>query len=437
MTPLAHSSQRMEGREPQSSQSDSADGRGRLAGWRAVFLRILLALASVMVALLISEGIVRIVAPQSSSVPWYDEMNGIQCSRPNIRGQHASPGAFCVTVSINAQRFRSRWPVGRIPAPGVTRIAALGDSFTFGWGVEDDETYPAQLEQILRRGLDGISSRPMTEVINAGNSNTGTGEQALWYEMWVKQFHPHVVVATVYANDVDDDLQRNVFALDERGRAAPRPLKAIRKADRTRRIIRRIVNAFPGYRFLAQHSQLLCLARTQMSRWIAARRSRALKPKAAPRRAPTPSAATAAPASTANKPQDAFHARGLPLMAAEFRWLNARVRQDGARLAVVFVPGRESVYPRYGPGPSDRKRKADWIVQTLRRVCTEEALPFLDVTPVLRDRARKTQEPLYYAGRDDHATVMGNRVIAETVAKFLVHQKLLQLPVGETAPRRR
>jgi hypothetical protein len=45
---------------------------------------------------------------------------------------------------------------------GTTRIIALGDSVTHGWGVEDDETYPARLQALLReRGHD-------VEVINAG-----------------------------------------------------------------------------------------------------------------------------------------------------------------------------------------------------------------------------------------------------------------------------
>jgi hypothetical protein len=42
-------------------------------------------------------------------------------------------------------------------------VLVLGDSFTFGWGVLDDEPYPQRTEQLLRaRGLEveGINASP-------------------------------------------------------------------------------------------------------------------------------------------------------------------------------------------------------------------------------------------------------------------------------------
>ena len=54
------------------------------------------------------------------------------------------------------------------------RIAAMGCSTTFGWGVADEQTYPAQLQAILReRGY------PQVEVINAGQPGY-TSFQGLW-----------------------------------------------------------------------------------------------------------------------------------------------------------------------------------------------------------------------------------------------------------------
>ncbi|MED5370156.1 MAG: hypothetical protein VX899_03995 [Myxococcota bacterium] len=58
-------------------------------------------------------------------------------------------------------------------SPGSFRIAAMGCSTTFGWGVADSETYPAQLQAILReRGHD-------VQVINAGQPGY-TSFQGLW-----------------------------------------------------------------------------------------------------------------------------------------------------------------------------------------------------------------------------------------------------------------
>jgi len=50
------------------------------------------------------------------------------------------------------------------PGDDTLRIVCLGDSTTFGTGSNDDETYPAQLQNILRRRYPGRN----VEVINAG-----------------------------------------------------------------------------------------------------------------------------------------------------------------------------------------------------------------------------------------------------------------------------
>lgn len=58
--------------------------------------------------------------------------------------------------------------------PETFRIAAMGCSTTFGWGVADNETYPAQLQAILHeRGHTDV------QVINAGQPGY-TSFQGLW-----------------------------------------------------------------------------------------------------------------------------------------------------------------------------------------------------------------------------------------------------------------
>jgi hypothetical protein len=55
------------------------------------------------------------------------------------------------SVSIDSRGFRS---TGRSAPEGAVRIALLGDSCTFGWGVGTVDTFAAQLEGDLRgRGM--------------------------------------------------------------------------------------------------------------------------------------------------------------------------------------------------------------------------------------------------------------------------------------------
>ena len=164
---------------------------------RNVLLRGTLVLSSVLVALMMAEGIVRIFLPQTVSVPWWDEMDGVMAPRPNLRGRIAVPGTFDTTMSYNSQRFRGLREYSQTPATGVTRIATLGDSYTYGWGANDNETYPVQLERYLVKRLSGSTSDGKVEVINAANAGSGTGEQAMYYFIWVSRFQPDFVCASI------------------------------------------------------------------------------------------------------------------------------------------------------------------------------------------------------------------------------------------------
>jgi hypothetical protein len=65
------------------------------------------------------------------------------------------------TVNTSSRRLRAD-TLGPLPAAGKRRFVAIGDSVTFGWGVADDESWPAQLQaELLRRGHD-------VEILNAG-----------------------------------------------------------------------------------------------------------------------------------------------------------------------------------------------------------------------------------------------------------------------------
>ena len=167
----------------------------------------LLVLSSV-VALLAGEGLVRVLASQPLRPAWDDELDGLRVPRPGLRGRHRHPGAFDVTVTINAQRLRGGREYAPQPPSGVTRLAVLGDSMVFGWGAEDDETYPAQLERLLSGAGRAV------EVLNAGFPGTCLGEKAAWYERGVRPLNPRLVVLTLLGDDVDGDLYWRVFTLE-------------------------------------------------------------------------------------------------------------------------------------------------------------------------------------------------------------------------------
>lgn len=101
-----------------------------------------------------------------------------------------------VTMNVNGQGFRG--PEVALEKPADTfRIACLGDSHTFGHGVEDDETWPAHLQRLL----DVRFPERRIEVLNCGVNGYDTVQEELWLEAAVLDYAPDLVLLQFYVND--------------------------------------------------------------------------------------------------------------------------------------------------------------------------------------------------------------------------------------------
>ena len=75
--------------------------------------------------------------------------------------------------------------------PGVFRVAVVGDSFTYGAEVGDDETYPKRLEMLLQNG----------EVINLGVRAYGIDQMVLKYLKYGRAYRPDLLVVAIWTLD--------------------------------------------------------------------------------------------------------------------------------------------------------------------------------------------------------------------------------------------
>ncbi|MGC2518227.1 MAG: hypothetical protein WA373_03865 [Burkholderiales bacterium] len=106
------------------------------------------------------------------------------------------------------------------------RIATLGDSFTFGWGVDDEDTWPRVLEKNLRnRGLD-------VEVMNLGQPGTWPAQYAEIAERALPVLRPDLVVVAVNPGDDLGQIMRAATTSHkgESGRTAWSAIKAVLKS---------------------------------------------------------------------------------------------------------------------------------------------------------------------------------------------------------------
>jgi lysophospholipase L1-like esterase len=90
-----------------------------------------------------------------------------------------------------------RGPLHSVDKPvGTRRVMTMGCSTTFGWGVDDAESYPAQLEERLQAGGYG-----KWEVINAGQPGY-TSFQGLWlWDQVARDYDPDVVLIGFVVQD--------------------------------------------------------------------------------------------------------------------------------------------------------------------------------------------------------------------------------------------
>ena len=132
-------------------------------------------------------------APVSGDRYFWDYDETLGWSHPPNRAGVFAYQDFSVDVQINSAGLRDfEYPLERVP--GKSRILLLGDSTTWGFGVEQDETFGSLLEQL----------RPDWEVINAGVSGYGTDQEFLYYKSKGAAYKPDVVLLSFSGNDPEN-----------------------------------------------------------------------------------------------------------------------------------------------------------------------------------------------------------------------------------------
>jgi hypothetical protein len=309
-------------------------------------------------------------------------------NRPNARVDYGEP-EFSIVVEHNAWGFRSP-PVTPEKPDGVFRVLSLGDSMTYGIGVQQDETFSAVLQSL----------DPRLEVINTGVNGYGTSQELLLLREDGLQFHPDLVLVAFFWNDVENSYLRDFPAFKladgeliypERGpevdlAAPPPPPK------------RRVSYALRGsyaYRFLSDRLKVL--------RYIAKDAVGMLDDGTDLRAEDRPAA--------------------WELEFALLREIDRLARENGARILIMVIPDQVQIEPDasvVGFGPDDYD-----VQGRLQEFGEREGIAILDLAPALHAAYQQAGEPIYWK-YDRHLKPPGQAAVARTICAEILRLGLLK-----------
>lgn len=339
---------------PAAAGDDPMAGARPSAGpprtWRRVLVRVGAVCLGVMVAFVCLEVVFRLFDIRPPELPPADQVD-----------------AFAVRNEVNGLGLRA--PQGYPPPrePGEFRIAVLGDSMTYGEGVEVDQAFPA----VMQAGLNESAGDAQTfTVVNMGRLGDDTLGEAERYRGLADRIAPDLLVLVFYVND---------FA--QVGREPDTALHDIYSIRDDRYLLSELSYVF----HYVERTIRLRRAFNETIRYFRADLERGVEPEAF---APVARAIV--------ELRDFAEARGTRFALAMMPWL---VRLDDYQLTAMHA--------RIG------------------ELCDAEDIPFHDLAPAF---AGRDEAAMRVSLANHHPSAAAHRIVAATLAEFLREQELLPAP---------
>jgi len=178
-----------------------------LSRWIDIGIKLGLLVLSPIFFFLLCEVSVRIFAPQihgwDGPDPHGTDPVLERIFRPNVTSGYIAADGRRVIISTNSMGFRGQREYGEKDSM-VFRIAGLGDSFTNGSGVNDDETYLMVMEANVNRGRDDRTLR--VETINMAVDTYGTIKERIFLERYGLRMQPDLITVAFLPNDLWDNI---------------------------------------------------------------------------------------------------------------------------------------------------------------------------------------------------------------------------------------
>jgi|GEM_PF-4847788 len=299
--------------------------------------------------------------PEGYFVP--NEFYGYALAR-NFKGRYAQP-EFNISIDTNSDGLRD---VEHDFSEKKFKILALGDSFSFGVGVELKDTYLSRLEQALNQG----SASKTFSVIKAGVVGYSTFNEKIYLARRGLEYQPDLVLVQFWWDDLGVD---RITYLSQMGFLTQ---GAIKNPQAWRLFLNRHVRS---YALLRRIFSAIC----QKSLF---------------------------PLKLANDGDRAALEAKVAVTVNEFKEIQALCARNHAACLFILMPPREFVY----------KEHSSW--DYFCAVLKDNQIFAFDLLPVLKN-APEGERPVFF-NVDLHLNQNGHKVAADALGRFLIQRAVVK-----------
>lgn len=363
--------------------------------------RLIAVVLGFSVAFALAEIAVRTIRPQEISPQRFTFNPQLgETPVPNQKGWRSFPGVYEFTYSNNSLGFRGSREYGP-KKPGEFRLLLLGDSFTYGLGVNDDQTFAYHLEQYLR------AHNLPAEVINAGLPGKGTDAELKLFQTVGVKLHPDLTAICFFSNDFQDNARAEYYTILPDGGLRVKPL------DWKRRGLKNFLFNFPGYNWLISWSHAANLVKQAAVNYLVAR-------QAGPgNSAPSSSDLVVSYSYAGQRFSDGANEKITAIYVAH---LMEAARQAGSQMAFFYIP-LDTEVENYR-----HTMRISPDEEVIKKIIEARGGTLFSLTPVLAARPESIHELFFAEGHftppahEQAGNSMGNYLLNNFIREKLSHQ---------------
>jgi hypothetical protein len=299
--------------------------------------------------------------------------------KPNAKGVQVCP-EWSVEYRINQDGLRDESPHRQTILPDTTRMLILGDSFTFGWGVDYPKIWPVVMEnELLSRGH-------KVDIIKAGRPGACAESELRFLKLALPKYRPNIVVIGFEPAE----LARNLYMTEKTAQQAhdPQSQSASELSKSTWTSFREFIQSY--------HTLLLVKRFVPMDRLILYYHG-------------------TFPDTYCRIPLPSIVERQIDATKELFAQLSDYCRDHGAKLVVVSIPRRFQLTAAVlgKPGPN---LDIDVLDKVFSEFAAKHGFEWIPTLHGLANQQRATGQHMFFP-MDGHLNENGNVAVGRYVAK--------------------